>query len=97
MSNIAQLEGWLHKPYRKEQVIVAARGLGRPFLLRDVVGATQLPPHVVNRVLWRLWRAGQLRRQKVVMTYPQWNKSLRRFEPGRRQRRVSLYSFVEAR
>jgi Fic family protein len=65
---IARLAGWVNEPYRKNEVLAAARKLQPPFLLREIVQATKLPPHTVSRVLTRLVRQGVLTRSKARMT-----------------------------
>jgi hypothetical protein len=100
---IRHLKPWLNEPYQHDRVMAAARNIGQPFVLREVVAETGLPTPVVHRVLSRAVKAGLLTRAPALITYPTvtggqgGDPSKVRWIPGGRKRRVYLYSFVEGR
>lgn len=91
---IDQLAGYVPEPYQHDRVMLAARQLGHPFLLREIVDATELPAHVAHRVLSRAVKANLLARQKALITYPHF-AGRSKWIPGGRKRRVYLYTFAE--
>lgn len=81
----------------KERVLKAARALGYPFVLGEVVTETRLPAYIVQRVLSRSVKQGILTRRPMLKTYRLTGGKARLNAPGGKVRRVWLYSFVEGR
>lgn len=93
---IDRLAGYLNEPYRKEEVLAAARELQPPFLLREVVAATGLPKWTVHQVLRRAVKQGILKCCKARMTSTGLVGGGRYNAPrGPIQRDVWLYSWAE--
>lgn len=66
--SIRHLAGYLNEPYRKEEVLAAARTLVQPFTLTDLRAVTALPRQMINRVLTRCVDQGILTREKAAGT-----------------------------
>jgi hypothetical protein len=91
-SDITPLLPYLHEPYRKEELIAAAKLLQPPFLLREIAAATGLPNYTCQRILGRLVKQGKATRRKLRITYPGYSHG--RVIPGGCVRNVWAYTLV---
>lgn len=101
VKQIDYLAGHIPEPIRKDELLAAARKLGVPFTLGEIVVATGLPTPVCHRILTRCVKQGIFTRRKMVKTFPSitggQNGGLVRWLAGNAKRSVYLYSLVKGR
>jgi hypothetical protein len=94
---ISNLQGWLHEPYIQEPVIAALRRAEMPLTLREISQAAGVRLRPANRVLFRLWKKGQVTRYKIPLQRHAFCRKRWECVPYAATRLLYVYSWVGER